>query len=145
MQPRSFCGSETCKWTRWLQNVLICGDYVCKLADWYRDRQNLFQLSDLQDDTLTPIPVNSSDGVCDVGEKLGIDNEEAAKIFLQLSAMQGNPEACFALWEMLGKEGEEALTYLWEAASRQHEEASVILRTFEETSQKQQVGTSFGT
>lgn len=76
---------------------------------------------------------------------MGVGDEEAARIFLQLSAMQGNPEACFALWEMLGKEGEEALAYLWEAASRQHEEASEILRTLEKTSQQEQAGNSFGT
>lgn len=37
-----------------------------------------------------------------------------------MSAMQGNAEACYALWELLGDEGE---TWLEEAALRQHQQA----------------------
>jgi hypothetical protein len=44
---------------------------------------------------------------------------------LQMSAMQGNAEACFALWEILG-ESEGGLEWLEKAALRQHEEAGRV-------------------
>lgn len=43
----------------------------------------------------------------------------------QMSAMQGNAEACFALWELLG-EAQGGLPWLEQAALRQHEEAARV-------------------